>query len=83
MWFAALSDYRTNPWFVGFAERLLEGSPEVFALLDKNPFPDHPPRYVRAVTYDYRFSSWEERRENWGMVASRAARSVSSNGWIA
>ena len=26
MWFAALGDYRTNPWFVAFAERLLEGS---------------------------------------------------------
>ena len=25
MWFAALGDYRTNPWFVAFAERLLEG----------------------------------------------------------
>jgi predicted DCC family thiol-disulfide oxidoreductase YuxK len=63
MWFAALGDYRSNPWFVGFAERLLEGSPSVLALMDRNPFPDHPPRYVRAVTYDYRFSSWEERRE--------------------
>ncbi len=60
MWFAALGDYRTNPWFVTFAERLLEGSPEVLALLQKNPFPDHPPRYVRAVTYDYRFTTWEE-----------------------
>ena len=60
MWFAALSDYRTNSWFVAFAERLLEGSPEVVALLEKNPFPDHPPRYVRALTYDYRFSTWEE-----------------------
>ncbi|MBZ5634965.1 MAG: lipase maturation factor family protein [Acidobacteriia bacterium] len=63
MWFAALSDYRTNPWFVAFVERLLEGSPEVAALLGKNPFPDHPPRFVRAVTYDYRFSTWEEHRE--------------------
>jgi predicted DCC family thiol-disulfide oxidoreductase YuxK len=62
MWFAALGDYRTNPWFVAFVERLLEGSPEVAALLDKNPFPDHPPRYVRAVTYDYRFSTWDEHR---------------------
>jgi len=62
MWFAALSDYRTNPWFVAFVERLLEGSPEVVALLEKNPFPDHPPRYVRAVTYDYKFSTWEEHR---------------------
>jgi predicted DCC family thiol-disulfide oxidoreductase YuxK len=63
MWFAALGDYRTNPWFVAFAERLLEGSPEVIALLAKNPFPDHPPRYVRAVTYDYRFSTWEEHQK--------------------
>lgn len=63
MWFAALGDYRTNPWFVAFCERLLEGSPEVSGLLAKNPFPDHPPRYIRAVTYDYRFSSWAERRQ--------------------
>jgi lipase maturation factor 1 len=62
MWFAALGDYRTNPWFVAFVERLLEGSPEVVALLEKNPFPDHPPHYIRAVTYDYKFSTWEERR---------------------
>ena len=60
MWFAALSDYQNNPWFVTFAERLLEGSPEVIALLAKNPFPDHPPRYIRAVTYNYHFSTWEE-----------------------
>jgi len=32
----------------------------VVALLEKNPFPDHPPRYVRALAYDYRFSTWEE-----------------------
>jgi predicted DCC family thiol-disulfide oxidoreductase YuxK len=62
MWFAALSDYRTNPWFVTFCERLLEGSPEVVALLEKNPFPEHSPRYVRAITYDYRFSTWNEHR---------------------
>lgn len=63
MWFAALSDYRSNPWFVAFVERLLEGSPDVVALLAKNPFPDRPPRYIRAVTYDYRFSTWEEHRQ--------------------
>ena len=63
MWFAALSDYRSNPWFVAFVERLLEGSPQVLALLARNPFPDHPPRYIRAVTYDYRFTTWEEHRQ--------------------
>ena len=48
MWFAALGDYRQNPWFVNFCERLLQGSPDVLALLERNPFPDKPPRYIRA-----------------------------------
>ncbi len=56
MWFAALGDYRQNPWFVNFCDRLLQGSPEVLVLLDKNPFPDHPPRLVRARLYDYHFT---------------------------
>ena len=62
MWFAALGDYRQNPWFVNFCDRLLHGSPEVLALLDKNPFPDHPPRQVRAGLYDYRFTDAAGRR---------------------
>ncbi len=62
MWFAALGDYRSNPWLMRFLGRLLEGSPEVAALLAVDPFPDRPPRYVRAVLYDYRFTDSEERR---------------------
>ncbi|HLX95061.1 MAG TPA: lipase maturation factor family protein [Verrucomicrobiae bacterium] len=62
MWFAALGDYRENPWFVNFCLRLLQGSPEVTALLARNPFPDHPPRYVRAGLYDYQFTGFTERR---------------------
>jgi hypothetical protein len=56
MWFAALGDYRQNPWFINFCVRLLEGSPAVLALLDHNPFPDRPPRYIRATVYDYHFA---------------------------
>ncbi len=62
MWFAALGDYRENPWLVNFCQRLLQGSPEVLALLGKNPFPDHPPRFVRAELYDYHFTTPPERR---------------------
>ncbi len=62
MWFAALGSYRDNPWFVNFVRRLLQGSPEVLGLLSKNPFPDAPPRYVRALLYDYQFTNWAERR---------------------
>jgi hypothetical protein len=62
MWFAALSSYDNTTWFHAFLARLLEGSPEVLALLAANPFRDHPPRYVRAMLYDYRFTTPAERR---------------------
>ena len=62
MWFAALGNSRQNPWFANFCERLLQGSPEVLALLEKNPFPNHPPRYLRAEFYDYHFTNFAERR---------------------
>jgi hypothetical protein len=54
MWFAALGDYRQNPWFAGLMLRLLQGSPPVLALLDANPFPEGPPKFVRARLYEYR-----------------------------
>jgi predicted DCC family thiol-disulfide oxidoreductase YuxK len=56
MWFAALGDFRQNPWFVSLMLRLLQGSPPVLALLDSNPFPEGPPKFVRARLYDYRFT---------------------------
>ncbi len=62
MWFAALGDYRQNTWFVNFCQRLLQGSPDVLALLAKNPFPGKPPRYIRAEVYDYQFTNAAERR---------------------
>jgi hypothetical protein len=37
-------------------QRLLEGSSPVLALLDSNPFPDRPPKFVRASLYGYRFA---------------------------
>ena len=56
MWFAALGRYSENPWFESLMIRLLEGSPEVLGLFQVNPFPDKPPRFVRALVYDYHFS---------------------------
>ena len=62
MWFAALSSYRSQGWFQSFLVRLLQGSPDVLALLETNPFPAAPPRYVRATMYDYRFTDFATRR---------------------
>jgi hypothetical protein len=63
MWFAALSDFRSNPWFQQFMLRLLEGRPEVTSLLARNPFPNSPPRFIRALAYDYHFTDWAARRQ--------------------
>jgi hypothetical protein len=67
MWFAALSDARSNPWFINFSFRLLQGSREVVALLENNPFPNSPPKYIRAQLYDYHFTTPAERNQtgNW------------------
>ena len=62
MWFAALSGFADSPWLEPLLARLLEGSPPVLALLRTNPFPDRPPRFVRAVLYDYRFTDFATRR---------------------
>ena len=62
LWFAALAPVQSLGWLETLAERLRAGTPEVLALLGRNPFPDAPPRYVRAVLYDYRFSTPAERR---------------------
>ena len=56
MWFAALSPYYQRDWLVNLSVRMLQGQKEVLDLLAANSFPDHPPRYVRAILYDYRFS---------------------------
>jgi hypothetical protein len=63
MWFAALGSPNTTPWFSGLLLRILQGSPDVLALLGENPFPDAPPEYIRAELYDYRFTNFEQRGE--------------------
>jgi lipase maturation factor 1 len=67
MWFAALGNPRYNQWFFRFELRLLQNSPPVLALLGHNPFPDAPPKYVRAMLYEYHFTDRAERRAtgNW------------------
>ena len=69
MWFAALGNYRSsgNWWVSHFMFKLMEGSPAVLDLLEHNPFPDGPPRYIRAIIYDYGFTDSAERSAtgNW------------------
>ncbi|WP_055491209.1 lipase maturation factor family protein [Streptomyces sp. TP-A0356] len=64
MWFAALSPAYAASWFGGLIERLLENDRDTLRLLRRSPFPpDAPPRYVRAVLYHYRYTTWRELRQ--------------------
>ncbi|OMH35031.1 lipase maturation factor family protein [Tersicoccus sp. Bi-70] len=62
MWFAALSPGYAEPWFTGFVARLLAGDRATLRLLRHNPFPDEPPRFVRARLFRYRYTTRAERR---------------------
>lgn len=61
MWFAALENYQQNRWFVNFMLKLLQGEPAVLRLLESNPFPTEPPRYIRARLYLYEFTGFGEK----------------------
>lgn len=63
IWFAALSDYRSNPWFTHFIMSLSKGSPEVLRLLKSNPFPNKPPSFIRARLFQYHFSDLKTKKE--------------------
>lgn len=61
MWFAALDPEYTAPWLQRLMERLVVNEASVLDLLAGNPFPDEPPRFVRATLYEYRPTSLAER----------------------
>jgi len=56
LWFAAMADYRYYPWTLNLVWKLLHNDPDTLSLFGGNPFPDHPPRYIRAVLYNYKFA---------------------------
>ena len=49
-------------WFTPFVEKLLEGDPAILGLLRINPFPDRPPRFIRAELFRYTFTTEQEHR---------------------
>jgi lipase maturation factor 1 len=67
LWFASLGNWEQNQ-IVPFTEaRLLVQDVDVLNLFRGNPFPQSPPRYVRAVLWQYWFTSMEEKHRtgNW------------------
>lgn len=74
MWFAALGTYTENPWVSGLMYRILVGDPVVLHLMEKAPF-TKPPRYLRAVLYDYQFTMPKDRRKT-GAVWQRKQQTI-------
>ena len=62
LWFAALAGYEHSPWFQSLLLQLLQNSEPVKSLFSNNPFPHHPPRYIRALLYEYHFTDLPEQR---------------------
>jgi hypothetical protein len=67
LWFASLGDWREDELVPITEERLLSNDADVLSLFKGNPFPEFPPRYVRAVLWQYWFTSEDEKRRtgNW------------------
>jgi len=68
LWFVPLSPDYQRRWFLSLTRKLLQGDRAVLALFAENPFPDQPPRFIRASFYRYEFAprgshdSWRRAR---------------------
>lgn len=68
-WFAALEGRfddrsRNAAWFEQLLLKLFRGDAAVKGLLAQDPFPDNPPRFLRARLMRYEFTTPAERRES-------------------
>ncbi len=65
MWFAAMSVPNQYPWTLHLVWKLLHNDPGALSLLGPNPFPEKPPRYIRATLYRYHFAPAGKGSGNW------------------
>lgn len=56
LWFAARGPWRQTPWVLRCEADLLRGDPAVTGLFAGDPFAGRPPRFVRAVLWQYWFT---------------------------
>ncbi len=97
MWFIPLDPAYGESWFAPFVARLLQNDKPTLSLMAGNPFPDKPPVWIRAGMYEYRFTTWAERRASgnyWvrtrvgemmrplSLEASGFVEALQSQGWV-
>lgn len=63
LWFASLGNWRDNPIVLSTEERLLSNSHDVLQLFAGNPFANAPPKQIRAVLWQYWFTTPAEKRQ--------------------
>jgi hypothetical protein len=64
MWFEAMAPTPQSGWFFNLLGNLLHGDRDTLSLLSTNPFPNAPPRYIRAQYYLYKFTTPDEHRKS-------------------
>jgi len=65
MWFAAMSTSQDYPWTYNLVWKLLHNDRDAVHLFAGNPFPDKPPKFIRAVLYRYSFAKPGNAENNW------------------
>jgi hypothetical protein len=67
LWFASLGNWQEYNIVPLTEERLLDNDADALTLFRGNPFARAPPKYVRAVLWQYWFTTMEEKRAtgNW------------------
>jgi len=96
LWFAAMSTPEEYPWTLHLVWKLLHNDRGALSLLANDPFPDAPPRYIRARRYRYEFAppgnpsgAWWKRTllDEWLPPLSaddlRLRRFLAAHGWLA
>jgi hypothetical protein len=87
LWFASLSSWRESPIVPNTEVRLLANDKDVLSLFGGNPFSSRPPQQVRAVLWQYWFTTPAEKRAtgNWwrreylGLYAPTLTREADGN----
>jgi hypothetical protein len=63
LWFASLTDYQNAQIVPLTEERLLDNDPAVLSLFRGNPFPNAPPKFIKAVLWQYWFTTLQEKHD--------------------